>query len=72
MFAVSLYGVGLSIIQQGLLFYHYGMIILGKTYHGRTERAAKEYQASIFGGKFSVCLFVMKNLFQNFEWAITA
>lgn len=72
MFAVSLYGVGLSIIQQGLLFYHYGMIILGKTYHGRTERAAKEYQASIFGGKFSDCLFVMKNLFQNFEWAITS
>lgn len=72
MFAVSLYGVGLSIIQQRLAFYHYGMIILGKTYHGRTERAAKEYQASIFGGKFSDCLFVMKNLFQNFEWAITA
>lgn len=56
MFAVSLYGVGLSIIQQWLVFYHHGMIILGKTYHGRTERAAKEYQASIFGGKFSDCL----------------
>lgn len=63
---------GSQLFSHGLFFYHYGMIILGKTYHGRTERAAKEYQASIFGGKFSDCLFVMKNLFQNFEWAITA
>lgn len=47
---------GSQLFSNGLFFYHHGMIILGKTYHGRTERAAKEYQASIFGGKFSDCL----------------
>lgn len=47
---------GSQLFSNDLFFYHYGMIILGKTYHGRTECAAKEYQASIFGGKFSDCL----------------